>query len=317
MEKNSKIYLAGHRGLVGSAILRKLESSGYTNIVTRGHAELDLTRQNEVEHFFEAERPEYVFLAAAKVGGIGANSTYPAQFIYQNLEIALNVINSSYKSGVKKLLNLGSSCIYPKLAPQPMKEEYLLTGPLEITNEAYAIAKIAAIRLCKHYNQEYGTNFISAMPTNMYGPGDSYDLENGHVLPVLIRKFHEAKAKKTEVNLWGDGSPLREFLYSDDLGAACVFLMEKLDYKDVGDFVNVGSGSELSIKELAAIIAEVVGYSGPVHWDASKPNGTPRKLMDSSRLFSLGWKPKVGLHEGIESAYKDFLAGTRVEKRFS
>jgi Nucleoside-diphosphate-sugar epimerases len=293
--------------LVGSAIVRRLKACGYSNIVTRTHTELDLTRQEETEAFFEKERPEYVFLSAAKVGGIGANSNYPAQFIYKNLEIALNVINSAYKAGTKKLLNLGSSCIYPKLAPQPLKEEYLLTGALEPTNEAYAIAKIAAIRLCKHYNQEYGTNFISAMPTNMYGPGDNYDLENAHVLPTLIRKFHEAKERGTEVVLWGDGSPLREFLYSDDLGAACVFLMEKLDYKDIGDFINVGSATELTIKELAALVAEVVGYTGSVRWDSTKPNGTPRKLMDSSKLFAYGWKPEIGLHQGIERAYLDFL----------
>lgn len=307
MDKNAKIYLAGHRGLVGSAIFRKLQESGYVNILTKSHAELDLTRQEEVERFFERERPEYVFLTAARVGGIGANSSYPAQFIYDNLAIALNVINTSYKYGVKKLLNLGSSCIYPKLAPQPMKEEYLLSGPLESTNEAYAIAKIAAIRLCKHYNQQYGTNYISAMPTNMYGRGDNYDLEKGHVLPVLIRKFHEAKVSGTRVTLWGDGSPLREFLYSDDLGAACLFLMERLDWEDIGDFINVGSGTDLSIKELAKLIAGVVGYNGEVIWDRAKPNGTPRKLMDSSRLFAQGWKPQVGLREGIEKSYRDFL----------
>ena len=307
MEKDSKIYVAGHRGLVGSAILRTLAAAGYRNIVTKTHEELDLTRQDETEAFFESEKPQYVLLSAAKVGGIGANSHYPAQFIYQNLAIALNIINSSYKVGVQKLLNLGSSCIYPKLAPQPMKEEHLLTGALEPTNEAYAIAKIAAIKLCKHYNDEYGTNYISAMPTNMYGLRDTYDLENGHVLPTLIRKFHEAKVHGGEVTLWGDGSPLREFLYSDDLGAACVFLLEKLDYPELGEFVNVGSGEELTIKALAQLVADIVGYSGKVNWDASKPNGTPRKLMDSSRLFAFGWKPKVGLREGIERAYRDFL----------
>jgi GDP-L-fucose synthase len=307
MDKDSKIYLSGHHGLVGSAILGRLSAAGYRNIVTRTHAELDLTRQDQTEAFFESEKPEYVFLSAAKVGGIGANSHYPAQFIYENLEIALNIINSSYKTGVKKLLNLGSSCIYPKFAPQPMKEEHLLSGALEPTNEAYAIAKIAAIKLCKHYNDEYGTNYISVMPTNMYGPGDRYDLENGHVLPTLIRKFHEAKVRGGEVTLWGDGSPLREFLYSDDLGAACVFLMEKFDYRDLGEFVNIGSGEELTIKKLAALVADIVGYTGKVHWDSSKPNGTPRKLLDSSRLFALGWRPEVGLRTGIEKAYRDFL----------
>ena len=311
MEKGSKIYVAGHRGLVGAAIVRRLESEGYRNIVTRGHSELDLTRQADTESFFESEAPEYVFLVAAKVGGIGANSTYPAEFIYENLSIALNVIDSAYKSGVKKLLNLGSSCIYPKLAPQPMKEDYFLTGVLESTNEAYAIAKIAAIKLCKHYNRQFGTNYISAMPTNMYGPGDNYDLERGHVLPVLIRKFHEAKISGNEVLLWGDGSPLREFLYSDDLGAACVFLMNEIDYAEIGDFINVGSGAELSIRELAAMIADVVGYTGPVRWDATKPNGTPRKLLDSSRLFSYGWKPRISLREGIELAYGDYLLQTK------
>lgn len=311
MEKGSKIYVAGHRGLVGAAIVRRLESEGYRNIVTRGHSELDLTRQADTESFFESEAPEYVFLVAAKVGGIGANSTYPAEFIYENLSIALNVIDSAYKSGVKKLLNLGSSCIYPKLAPQPMKEDYFLTGVLESTNEAYAIAKIAAINLCKHYNRQFGTNYISAMPTNMYGPGDNYDLERGHVLPVLIRKFHEAKISGNEVLLWGDGSPLREFLYSDDLGAACVFLMNEIDYAEIGDFINVGSGAELSIRELAAMIADVVGYTGPVRWDATKPNGTPRKLLDSSRLFSYGWKPRISLREGIELAYGDYLLQTK------
>jgi GDP-L-fucose synthase len=311
VEKGSKIYVAGHRGLVGAAIVRRLESEGYRNIVTRGHSELDLTRQADTESFFESEAPEYVFLVAAKVGGIGANSTYPAEFIYENLSIALNVIDSAYKSGVKKLLNLGSSCIYPKLAPQPMKEDYFLTGVLESTNEAYAIAKIAAINLCKHYNRQFGTNYISAMPTNMYGPGDNYDLERGHVLPVLIRKFHEAKISGNEVLLWGDGSPLREFLYSDDLGAACVFLMNEIDYAEIGDFINVGSGAELSIRELAAMIADVVGYTGPVRWDATKPNGTPRKLLDSSRLFSYGWKPRISLREGIELAYGDYLLQTK------
>ena len=306
MKKDDKIYLAGHRGLVGSAIERRLRALGYSNIVTRTHAELDLTRQAEVEAFFEAERPAVVILAAAKVGGIGANSSLPADFIYQNIAIATNVIHSAYRYGATKLLNLGSSCIYPKMAPQPLKEEYLLSGPLEPTNEAYAIAKIAAIRLCKHYNEQYGTNFLSAMPTNLYGPGDNYDLQGSHVLPAMIRKFHEAKVTGGEVTLWGDGSPYREFLHSDDLADAVVSLLERFDAKDIGEFINVGSQSELTIRELAEKIAMAVGYAGRVNWDAGKPNGTPRKLMDSSRLFGLGWRPKVGLDEGIAAAYEDF-----------
>ncbi len=307
VDKRDKIYVAGHKGLVGSAIMRRLEAGGYRNIVTRSHAELDLTRQAEVEAFFAAERPDYVFLSAAKVGGIGANSAHPADFIYVNLAIALNVIHSAYKYGVRKLLNLGSSCIYPKFAPQPMKEEYLLTGPLEPTNEGYALAKISAIRLCKHYNDQYGTNFISAMPTNMYGPGDNYDPEGSHVMPGMIRKFHEAKAAGRDVTLWGDGSPLREFLHADDCADALVMLMEKHDYADLGEFINVGTGQELTIRELAKKVGKAVGFEGRVTWDASKPNGTPRKLMDESRLFGLGWRPKVGLDEGIAAAYADFL----------
>ncbi|HUX43060.1 MAG TPA: GDP-L-fucose synthase [Rectinemataceae bacterium] len=306
MTKDDKIYLAGHGGLVGSAIMRRLGSAGYRNIVTRTHAELDLTRQADVEAFFEAERPAVVILAAAKVGGIGANSSLPAEFIYENLAIATNVIHSAHRYAVKKLLNLGSSCIYPKMAPQPLKEEYLLSGPLEPTNEAYAVAKIAAIRLCKHYNEQYGTNFLSAMPTNLYGPGDNYDLQGSHVLPAMIRKFHEAKVSGGEVTLWGDGSPYREFLHSDDLADAVVTLLERFDAKDIGEFINVGSQSELTIRELAEKVARAVGYAGRVNWDASKPNGTPRKLMDSSRLFGLGWKPTIGLDEGITAAYEDF-----------
>jgi GDP-L-fucose synthase len=305
---NSKVYVAGHRGLVGSAIVRRLKAGGYGNIITRTHAELDLTLQEEVEAFFEAERPEYVYLAAAKVGGIGANSTYPAQFIYENMAIALNVIEASRKYGVKKLLNLGSSCIYPKYAPQPIKEEYLLTGPLEPTNEAYAIAKISAIKLCKFYNQQYGTNFISLMPTNLYGPGDNYDLENSHVLPALIRKFHEAKMKGGPVILLGDGSPMREFLHSDDLADAAVFIMENKNAADIGEFVNVGTGEDLAIKDLAELVAKIVGYTGEIIWDTSKPNGTPRKLLDVSRLTALGWKYKIKLEEGIKSAYDDFVS---------
>lgn len=305
---NAKVYVAGHRGLVGSSIVRRLKAEGYRNIITRTHAELDLTRQEEVEAFFAAERPEYVYLAAAKVGGIGANSTYPAEFIYENLAIALNVIEAARKYGVKKLLNLGSSCIYPKYAPQPIKEEYLLTGPLEPTNEAYAIAKISAIKLCKFYNQQYGTNFISLMPTNLYGPGDNYDLENSHVLPALIRKFHEAKMKGGSVILWGDGSPMREFLHSDDLADAAVFLMENKDAEDIGEFVNVGTGEDLAIKDLAELVAKIVGYTGEIIWDTSKPNGTPRKLLDVSKLTALGWKYKIKLEDGIKSAYGDFTS---------
>jgi GDP-L-fucose synthase len=307
MEKNAIIYVAGHTGLVGSAIVRRLKAEGFDNIIGKTIEEFDLTRQEGVEAYFETERPDYVFLAAAKVGGIGANSAYPAEFIYVNLAIALNIINSAFKFGVKKLLNLGSSCIYPKLAPQPLKEEYFLTGQLEPTNEAYAIAKIAAIRLCKYYNEQYGTNFISVMPTNLYGPGDTYHLENSHVLPAMIRKFHEAKAKGTEVTLWGDGSPYREFLYSDDLGAACVYLMNHCGYEDIGDFVNIGSSSDLTIKELAGIVAAVIGYKGTVQWDTTKPNGTPRKFLDSSKIISLGWRPYIDLRTGIGLAYEDFL----------
>ena len=309
MEKNDKIYVAGHHGLVGSAILRRLKAGGYRNILVRKHAELDLTRQADVEAFFEAEAPKYVFLGAAKVGGIGANAAYPADFIYINLAIAVNVIHAAYKHRVKKLLNLGSSCIYPKLAPQPLKEEYFMTGPLEPTNEAYALAKIAAIRLCKHYNDQYGTNFISVMPTNMYGPGDNYELEGSHVLPGMIRKFHEAKVAKRDVTLWGDGSPYREFLHADDCADALIFLMERYDYPKLGEFINLGSGSELSIRELAAKVARVVGFEGQIQWDTTKPNGTPRKLLDSSMLQSLGWKPRIGLDEGIAAAFEDFVYG--------
>lgn len=308
MNKDAKIYLAGHRGLVGSAILRKLEAEGYRNLLVKTHAELDLTRQSDVESFFQTQRPDYVILAAAKVGGIGANSAYPADFLYQNLAIAQNVIQAAYQTKVKKLINLGSSCIYPKLAPQPLKEEYLLTGPLEVTNEAYAVAKIAAIRLCRHFNDQYGTNFLSAMPTNMYGPGDNYDLNNSHVLPAMIRKFHEAKVGNGVVTLWGDGTPYREFLYSDDLADAVVYLLEHKDYADVGELINVGSGVEITIRQLAEAVAKTVGYAGEVRWDTTKPNGTPRKLMDSGRLFGLGWKPRVGLEKGLQRAYQDFLS---------
>ena len=308
MEKTAKIYLAGHDGLVGSAVMRKLTSLGYNNIITRHFSTLNLTRQEEVEHFFLTEKPDYVFICAAKVGGIGANSTYPAEFIYDNIAIEMNVIHSAYKTGVKKLLNMGSSCIYPRMAPQPMKEEYLLTGPLEETNEAYALAKIAGIRLCKHYNDQYGTNYISVMPTNQYGLGDNYHPENSHVFPALIRKFYEAAQNNTTVTLWGDGSPYREFMCSDDLADACIYLMNNCDYKDIGEFVNVGTGKELTIRELAETIAEVVGYTGEIEWDTTKPNGTPRKLLNVTRLKNLGWEAKISLKEGISLSLKDFIA---------
>jgi len=318
MNKNAKIYVAGHRGLVGGAILRKLKTEGYTNLLLRSHAELDLLDQTAVNHFFEKEKPEYVFLAAAKVGGIGANSTYPADFIYQNTMIGFNAVHAAYKNNVKKLINLGSSCIYPKLAPQPMKEEYLLSDFLEPTNEAYAIAKINVIKLCTFYNQQYGTNYLSVMPTNLYGPGDNYDPAGSHVLPALIRKFHEAKTSGSDkVILWGDGSPKREFLFSDDLADALVMLMQKHDAKDLsnpaGDFVNIGSGKDLTIKELAEKIRDIV-YEGisvrkcQIEWDSTKPNGTPQKLLDISRITNLGFSPKIGLNKGIQLAYKDFLS---------
>lgn len=305
MDKKSKIYLAGHRGLVGSAIKRKLESKGYSNLIFRTHGELDLTNQQAVNEFFEREKPEYVFLAAAKVGGILANNTYPAEFIYENLMIEANIIHASYKNGVKKLLFLGSSCIYPKLAPQPLKEEYLLTGPLEETNEAYAIAKIAGIRLCKHYNQQYVTNFISVMPTNLYGPNDNFDLETSHVMPALIRKFHEAKVKnEPEVVIWGTGKPLREFMHVDDMADACVYLMEKYNTDDIGEFVNIGVGKDITIGELSEVIKEIVGFEGTIRKDLSKPDGTPQKLLDITKLSSLGWKAKISLRDGIEQTYE-------------
>lgn len=305
VDKGSKIYLAGHRGLVGSALKRKLESKGYSNIIFRTHRELDLTNQQEVNEFFKIEAPEYVFLAAAKVGGILANNTYPAEFIYENLTIEANVIHASHKYGVKKLLFLGSSCIYPKLAPQPLKEEYLLTGSLEETNEAYAIAKIAGIRLCKHYNQQYGTNFISVMPTNLYGPNDNFDLETSHVMPALIRKFHEAKVNnEPEVVIWGTGKPHREFLHVDDMADACVYLMENFNKDDIGEFVNIGVGNDITISELAELIKEIVGFQGEIKKDLSKPDGTPQKLLDITRLSSLGWKAKISLKDGIKQTYE-------------
>jgi GDP-L-fucose synthase len=305
MNPFSKIYIAGHTGLVGSAILRCLQSQGYKNFILRTHQELDLEIQKDVNDFFETERPEYVFLAAAKVGGIYANNTYPADFIYNNLVIETNVIHASYKYRVKKLLFLGSSCIYPRLAPQPMKEEYLLTGELEPTNEPYAIAKIAGIKLCQSFNRQYGTNFISVMPTNLYGPNDNYDPMNSHVLPALIRRFHEAEIQNLPfVEVWGTGAPRREFMYSEDMAEACIFLMNNYD----GDkIVNIGTGEDITIRELADLIAEVVGYKGAIRWDNTKPDGTPRKLLDVSFLHSLGWKHKTSLKEGLNLAYKDFL----------
>ena len=344
MNKSSKIYIAGHRGLVGSALMRKLRDSGYTNIIVRTHKDLDLTRQSDVETFFKKERPAFVFLAAAKVGGILANSTYKAEFIYQNIMIAANVIHASYKYGVGKLLNLGSSCIYPKFAPQPMKEEHLLTGTLEPTNEPYAIAKIAAIKLCRYYNEQYGTNFISAMPANLYGPNDNFDLETSHVLPAFIRKFHIAKLLREKryddiikdfnkyssnlqtptanldlnlslksvgitsdcVTLWGSGSPYREFLYVDDLADACVFLMQRYNVDDLGELVNIGTGKDLQVKELVNLIKDLVGYNGEIKWDVSKPDGTPKKLLDVSRIDKLGWKAKIDLCKGLENVYEEY-----------
>jgi GDP-L-fucose synthase len=301
----AKIFVAGHRGLAGSAIWRELVRKGCQRLVGKSRKELDLLDTSAVQEFYGAEKPEFVFIAAAKVGGIYANDHQPADFLYQNLQIQNNLIDGAYKAGVKKLLFLGSSCIYPKLAPQPMKEDALLTGPLEPTNQWYAVAKIAGIKMCEAYRKQHGCNFISAMPTNLYGPNDNYDLNNSHVLPALIRKFHEAKITNSPtVNCWGTGSPLREFLYSDDLGAACVFLME---HYDEPQFINVGSSSEITIRQLTELIGSVVKYEGEIVWDSSKPDGSPRKLMDNSRITALGWKPKISLQEGIPLAYRDFL----------
>ncbi|WP_255717857.1 GDP-L-fucose synthase [Dyadobacter sp. CY345] len=305
MEKSAKIYIAGHRGMVGSAIHRKLTAEGFNNFVFRTSSELDLRDQASVKDFFETERPEYVFLAAAKVGGIMANNIYRAEFLFDNLQIQNNIIDSAYRVNVKKLLFLGSSCIYPKLAPQPLHEDSLLTGTLEPTNEPYAIAKIAGIKMCEAYRSQYGCDFISVMPTNLYGPNDNYDLNKSHVLPAMIRKFHEAKEEnKPVVELWGTGSPLREFLHADDLADACYFLMQ--NYSEPG-FLNVGVGSDVTIKELAELIQKTVGYEGEVHWNTDKPDGTPRKLMDVSKLHALGWKHKTDLTEGIRITYQDFL----------
>ncbi|MCQ2562302.1 MAG: GDP-L-fucose synthase [Alphaproteobacteria bacterium] len=347
MDKNAKIYVAGHKGLVGSAICRCLAKEGFTNIIVRNSSELDLTNQVETLNFFEKEKPEYVFLAAAKVGGIMANQTYPAEFIYKNLMIACNVIHSAYKTGVKKLLNLGSSCIYPRMAPQPMKEECLLTGPLETTNEAYALAKISAIKLCRYYNEQYGTNYISVMPTNQYGIGDNFNMETAHLLPMIIRRFHLAKllskndfmgikadlkkyklgwnldkdinfddeenlerslnavgAYRDKVVLWGDGSVYREMMCSDDLADACLYLMKNKDYKDIGEHVNITSGTDIQLKDLFEKVKQIVGFKGLLEYDTTKPNGTPRKMMDDTKIKTLGWQPKISLEHGISDFYK-------------
>ena len=305
MEKNAKIYVAGHRGMVGSAIVRELQRRGYTNIITRTHAELDLSRQDMVEEFFAAERPEYVFLAAAKVGGIEANDKAPADFMYVNMMLEMNVINAAWRNGCRKLEFLGSSCIYPRMAPQPMQESCLLTSALEKTNEAYALAKISGLKYCEYLNRQYGADFISVMPTNLYGPNDNYHPTHSHVLPALIRRFHEAKRSGAKsVTCWGDGSPLREFLYVDDLADLCVFLMENYSGNET---VNAGTGKEVTIKQLTELVAKVIGFEGEIEWDTTKPNGTPRKLLDVSKASRLGWNYKTELEEGIRLAYEDFL----------
>ena len=329
MNKNSKIYIAGHRGLVGSALMRNLKSAGYTNLILRTHAELDLTDQAATEAFFAKEKPDYVFLAAAKVGGILANNSYPADFIRDNLAIQTNIIHAAYKNGVTRLMFLGSSCIYPKLAPQPMKEEYLLTGPLEPTNRPYALAKIAGIEMCWSYNRQYGTKYLAVMPTNLYGPGDNYHLENSHVIPALIRKFHEAmRANAKEVVVWGTGTPKREFLYSEDMSDACIYLMnlpdgsfdvllgsdETMSGKFEPPLVNIGVGHDVSIGDLAILIKQVVGYTGEIIFDTSKPDGTPRKLMDVSRLNELGWSAPTSLQAGLAKAYTDFINNLGADK---
>jgi GDP-L-fucose synthase len=305
MEKGSKIYLAGHTGLVGAALMRELKEQGYENIVTRTRSELDLTRQAEVEEFFRTEKPRYVFLAAARVGGIYANSTYPAEFIYENLAIQTNVIHSAYKSGVEKLLFLGTACAYPRECPQPIKEEYLMCGPLEPTNVAFGTAKVAGEIMCQSYDKQYGTDFIIAVPTNLYGPGDNFDPKDAHVIPALMRRFHEAKAEGApSISVWGTGSPRREFMYIDDCARACIFLMENYDSPEL---INVGTGEDCSIGELASTIKEVVGYEGELEFDTSKPDGAPLKMLDSSRLLSMGWKPETSLREGLERMYRWFL----------
>ena len=305
MEKDAKIYVAGHKGMVGSAIVRSLRAQGYENIITRSHSELDLIRQNEVEDFFACERPEYVFLAAAKVGGIAANSAHLADFMYENMVLEMNVIHSAWKNGCKKLMFLGSSCIYPRMAPQPMKEDCLLTGELEKTNEAYALAKISGLKYCEYLNRQYKTDYVSVMPTNLYGPNDNYHPEHSHVLPALIRRFHEAKEKGLkEVYCWGTGSPLREFLYVDDLADACVYLMNNYSGNET---VNIGTGKEITIRELTELVARIIGYEGEIKWDSSRPDGTPRKLLDVSKLNELGWHYKTELEDGIRLTYDDFL----------
>ena len=303
--RDSRLFVAGHRGLVGSAICRELQRAGFRQVIARTHAELDLLDGQAVHDFYQTERPEYVFAAAARVGGILANDSQPAQFLYENLQIQNHLIHGAFRAGVKKLLFLGSSCIYPKMAPQPLQEESLLTGPLEPTNQWYSVAKIAGIKMCQAYRRQYGCDFISAMPTNLYGIGDNYDPQSSHVLPALIRKFHEAKATDSKtVTCWGTGTPLREFLFADDLARACVFLMA--NYSEEG-FINVGFGEEISVRELASMVRRVIGFEGEISWDHSKPDGTPRKLLDSSRLFALGWRPSIDLKTGLQFAYKDFL----------
>lgn len=305
MEKDAKIYVAGHRGLVGSALCRRLKKAGYTNVIYRTSADLDLRKQVEVESFFEVEKPDYVFLAAAKVGGIHANNTYSGEFIYDNLAIQTNVIHTAYMHDVKKLMFLGSSCIYPKFAPQPMREEYLLSGDLEPTNEPYAVAKIAGMKMCEYYNKQYGTDFLAVMPTNLYGPNDNFDLETSHVLPALIRKFHEAKEQGAPVvEIWGTGKPRREFLHVDDLADACVYLMGRYTHEEMGAFVNIGTGKDVSIYELAQQIGEIIGYKGEITLNPEKPDGTPRKLLDISRLAELGWSDSISLWDGIAATYE-------------
>lgn len=315
MNENDKIYVAGHRGLVGSAITRELEAEGFVNLLTRTHKELDLTDSKAVAEFFEAEKPDYVILSAAKVGGIQGNNTYPVEFFTENMKIQLNVIENAFKNGVKKLLFLGSSCIYPKNAPQPMKEEYLLSSELEKTNEMYALAKISGLKLCASYNREYSTDYISVMPCNLYGLNDNYDLKNAHVLPMLVRRFHEAKeAGLKEVTVWGTGTPLREFMYAGDLAKAVVYLMQNKSAKEIGEFINIGTGTEVTILELAQMIKKVVGFEGEIVFDTTKPDGTMRKMMDVSRINSLGWKAETSLEQGIEIVYRDFLCGKNIRK---
>ncbi len=315
MNKNSKIYIAGHRGLVGSAIKKEFEQKGYKNLLYRTHKELNLTNSKAVKEFFEQEKPEYVVLSAAKVGGIYGNNTYPVEFFTENMKIQLNVIENAYKTGVKKLLFLGSSCIYPKNALQPLKEEYLLSDYLEKTNEMYALAKISGLKLCASYNREYGTNYISVMPCNLYGLNDNYDTQNAHVLPMLVRRFHEAKEQNLpQVTVWGTGTPLREFMYAGDLASAVVYLMENKNADEIGEFINIGTGTEVTILELAKLIKKIVGYEGELVFDKTKPDGTMRKLMDVSKINSLGWKAQTSLKDGIEIVYNDFLTNERIRK---